>query len=87
MATIEPSFLIGSSSFLQVTHKSSDELEYRQDVTTDYGVTSSCVSEKLNYVVTSTFIFDCIFFLAGDKDNHKILNNSKLGQFRPRTGK
>ena len=40
MATLVPSFLIGYSSFLQVTgkednYKISDEFEFRQDPTTD----------------------------------------------------
>ena len=41
MATLVPSFLIGSSSFLQITrtcNKSFDEFEFVSDPTTDYGV-------------------------------------------------
>ena len=55
MTTLTPTFLIRSSSFLQVTRtciKAWMSSNFDQTPTTDYGVSCPRASEKLNYSVT-----------------------------------
>ena len=59
MNTLVPSFLIGSSSFFILAgnkdmHESLDEFDFRQDPTTDYGVSYPWASEKSMYNVVNT---------------------------------
>ena len=71
---LTPTFMIGSSSFLQVTK--TDGFEIPKDRTAELG------SGKIPIYLlwekccdhSCTFIFDLIFNIAGSKDKHKILD-------------
>ena len=58
MATLVPSFLIESSSFLQLMrtciHKWSNEIKFLPDPNIVYGVTCPRMSEKLTYNLVAT---------------------------------
>ena len=57
MNTLEPSFLIRSSSFFagsEAMHESLNEFKFRPDTTTDSKVICPCASEKLTYNVVNS---------------------------------
>ena len=90
MAVLEPSLMIGFSSFLQVTriimHKNLDEFDVRSDPTTDNGV--SCplkASEKGMYNVLATLapsvlIESSSFFLQVTRKTIKSRMHLEFGQ-------
>ena len=91
MNTIAPSFLIASSSYLQVTRNPyvSDEFEIRPDRTKDCGVICPWASEKMMYNVVSTL---APLFLIGSSSYWQVMRtsitsrtSSKFGQIGPRT--
>ena len=92
MNTLAPSFLIGSSSFLQVTitdmHKL-DEFEFRRDPTTDYGVSCPWASEKSMYFVVNTlapsFLIESSLFMQVRRTTILSRLSSKFSTIRPDT--
>ena len=88
MATLAPSFLIRSSSFLQVTRttktsRMSSNFNQIRLRTAELGDTERLEKFLITYngrnvVATIAFIFDLIFFiLAGIKDIHKCLDDPR----------
>ena len=59
-------------------HESLDEFKFRPDTTTNSRVICPCASEKLLYNVVNTiapsFLIGSSSFFAGNKDNHKVLD-------------
>ena len=80
MTTLAPSFLIRSSSFLQVVGTCLDEFKFRPDTTTNFIV---CASEKLLYNVVNTlapsFLIGCSSFLQITRTTVKSWMRSKFG--------
>ena len=82
MATLAPLFFIGSSSFFsgnKDNHKISTKLEFRPDLTTDWGISCPWAFGKIPIDLqwwiccghSSAFYFDSIFFIfAGNEDMH-----------------
>ena len=99
MTTLAPSFLIGSSSYLQVTrtagneniHNISEEFEIRPDRTKDTNtrVICPCASEKLLYNVVTTlapsFLIGSSSYLQVTRTSITSRKSSKFGQIGPRT--
>ena len=92
VSTLVPSFLIGSSSFLQVT-RTSIIFRTSSNVSKIRPRTAELAAlERLKKILidlywgksclhSSSFIFDWIFFiLAGNKDNFKSLDEFEFGQ-------
>ena len=79
MATLAPSFLFGSSSFLEVTKTSiisqmSSNLDQIRHLTAELSALE-CLKNQyfVLWPVSSIFVFQWIFFiLAGNKDNYNI---------------
>ena len=88
MNTLAPSFLIRSSSFLQVI-ASLNEFKFRLDTTTNSRVICPCASEKLMYNVVNTlapsFLIGSSSFLQVTKTTIKSWTSSKFDQIGPWT--
>ena len=71
VVTLAPSFLIGSSSFLQF--KCLNEFKFRPDPTSDYGTFCPWASENSNHDVVATLapsvLIESSFILVGNEDN------------------
>ena len=90
VGTLAPSFLIGSSSYLQVTRTSiisrtSSNFSQIRPGTAELAALERLKKFPLTYNVENLvstlapFIFDWIFFiLAGDKDNYKSLDEFEI---------
>ena len=70
-------------------HESMDEFEFRQDPTTDYGVSCPWASEKSMYNVVNTlatsFLIESSSFLQVTRTTIKYGLSSKLGLIGPCT--
>ena len=63
-------------------HEISDEFEFRQDFTTNYGVSCPWVSKKPMYNFVNTlaplFLIESSSFFACNKDNHEVWTEIKI---------
>ena len=90
MTTLAHSFLIESSSFLQIyIHESLDEFKFRPDTTTNLRVICPCVSKKMMYNVVKTlapsFLIGSSSFLQVMRTIIKSWVSLKFDQIRPWT--